>query len=220
MTTALLILAKAPQAGLVKTRLCPPATALQAARIAAAALLDTIHAVRAVPAAQPVIALSGDLAQAERGEELADALRDVPIIPQRGTGLGERIAAAHADTAALLPGVPVLQIGMDTPHVDAELLGRCQRVLARTGTDAVLGPATDGGWWALGLRDPRAAAALTTVPTSRSDTGRRTRQALRSSGLRVTILPTMSDVDTVADATRVAAAAPRTRFATAVRELL
>jgi hypothetical protein len=223
MTTApiaLLILAKAPQAGRVKTRLCPPATALQAARIAAAALLDTLDAVRAVPAARPVIALSGDLTLAERGDELTAALHGIPIIQQRGTSLGERIAAAHTDTATLLPDTPVLQIGMDTPHVDAELLGRCRAVLTDAGTDAVLGPATDGGWWALGLRDPATAWAMATVPTSRSDTGRRTGEALRRAGLRVTPLPALSDVDTMADATRVASTAPDTRFAAAVLDVL
>lgn len=218
-TIALLVLAKAPQAGLVKTRLCPPATPQQAARIAAAALLDTLNAVSAVPSAQPVVALSGDLALAERGDELTEALRGLPVIPQRGDGLGERIAAAHADTAALLPGMPVLQIGMDTPHVDADLLQQCRHALADPETDAVLGPATDGGWWALGLRDPLAASVLATVATSRSDTGQKTWDALCASGLRVATLPTMSDVDTIADATSVAAVAPGTQFATAVRAL-
>lgn len=219
-TIALLILAKAPQAGRVKTRLCPPATPLQAARIAAAALLDTLSAVRSVPNSRPVVALTGDLAHAERHSELTSALRGISIIPQRGGNLGERIAAAHTDTATLLPDTPVLQIGMDTPQVDVDLLDHCRKELTRAGTDAVLGQALDGGWWALGLREPAKAWTIADVPTSRADTGLRTGQALRRAGLNVTALLSVSDVDTMADAVRVAAAAPDSHFAAAVRELL
>ncbi|MHA6622453.1 TIGR04282 family arsenosugar biosynthesis glycosyltransferase [Pseudonocardia sp. DLS-67] len=215
----LLVLAKAPHAGRVKTRLCPPADPLLAARIAAAALLDTLAAVQGVPDGRPVLALSGDLAGAERADEILDAARGIPVIAQRGLSLGERIAAAHADAAAFAPGSPALQIGMDTPQITAELLHRCHQTLTAPGTDAVLGPADDGGWWALGLRDPRTACCIRAVPTSRADTGTRTARALRAHGLRVAELPGLSDVDTAADAYRVAAQAGGTRFAAAVAEL-
>jgi glycosyltransferase A (GT-A) superfamily protein (DUF2064 family) len=213
----LLVLAKAPHPGRVKTRLCPPADPVQAAEVAAAALLDTVDAVRAVPNVLPVLALSGELAGARRTNELAAAIDGVPTLPQRGDSLGDRIAAAHADAAALSPGSPVLQIGMDTPQVHAALLERCARTLLGRGTDAVLGPATDGGWWVLGLRDPYAAAGISRVPTSRADTGARTAAALRGGGLRVRSLPELRDVDTADDAAAVAAAAPGGRFADAVR---
>jgi uncharacterized protein len=215
----LLVLAKAPHAGQVKTRLCPQVDPTQAARIAAAALLDTLDAVRAVPDGLPVLGLSGDLAGAERADEILDAVRDIPVIVQRGTSLGERIAAAHADAAGLATGSPILQIGMDTPQVTAELLHRCHQTLITPGTDAVLGAAHDGGWWALGLRDPRAACCIRAVPTSRADTGTRTARALREYGLRVAEVPGLSDVDTAADAHHVAAQASTTRFAAAVTEL-
>jgi uncharacterized protein len=215
----LLLLAKAPQPGRVKTRLCPPAGPVQAARIAAAALLDTLAALRAVPGVQPVVALAGDIAGAERCQEISAALRGLPVIAQRGASLGERIAACHTDAAGLLPGVASLQVGMDTPQIDAGLLTRCLRRLDRPGTGAVLGPALDGGWWALGLRDPHAAAAIAGVATSQPDTGARTADALRRHGLTVSQLPPLCDVDTMADAHAVAAAIPASRFAAAVREL-
>lgn len=215
----LLVLAKAPEAGRVKTRLCPPATPAQAARIAAASLLDTLDAVRAVPGGRPVVALTGDLTNAEQSAELAVALRGLPVVRQRGDTLGARIAAAHADTADLLPGLPVLQIGMDTPQIDRALLADCQRRLRAPEVDAVLGPARDGGWWALGLRDPHAAAALVDVPTSRSDTGALTAHALRGAGLRIDPLFELSDVDTMSDAEQVSALIPHSRFAAAVQEL-
>jgi uncharacterized protein len=220
MQLVVLILAKAPVAGRVKTRLCPPATPAQAAEVAAAALLDTLEVARALPGGRTVVALAGDLSRARRGSELASALRDVTVVPQRGGRLGERIAAAHHDTAALLPGLPTLQIGMDTPQITHYLLDTCRSRLYTPGVDAALGRADDGGWWALGLRDPAAVSAITGVETSRSDTGARTAEALHHRGLRVAPLPALSDVDTIEDAIRVAAAAPRTRFATEVGRLL
>jgi glycosyltransferase A (GT-A) superfamily protein (DUF2064 family) len=198
---ALLVLAKAPVAGLAKTRLCPPATPQQAAMIAAAALLDTLDAVVAVPDAVPMVAWTGRLADAARAAELAEALAATVRFSQRGSSLGERIAAAHAEVADRLPGAAVLQIGMDTPQLDAGALAEALGVLtAPGGPDAVLGPALDGGWWALGLRDPRWAEVIESVPTSRADTGERTVAALHAAGLRVALLPELSDVDTAADA--------------------
>ena len=216
---ALLVLAKAPVPGLVKTRLCPPLTPAEAADLAAAALLDTLTAVRRVPGGRAVVALAGDVARAARAGEVSAALRDQVVTAQRGPDLGHRIAAAHADVARLLPGRPVVQLGMDTPQVQPDLLGEAAAPLHDGRLDAVLGPASDGGWWALGLRDPCSAAVVTTVPTSRADTGERTLHALRAAGLRVGLLPQLSDVDTVGDALAVAAAAPWTRFATAVAAL-
>ncbi|MBM7774287.1 glycosyltransferase A (GT-A) superfamily protein (DUF2064 family) [Actinokineospora baliensis] len=218
--TALLVLAKSPRPGFVKTRLCPPATPEQAAKVAAAALLDTVLALREVPDAQPVIALSGDLDEAVDRAELRAALRDLPVIVQRGETLGERITAAHEDVAELLPGADSLQVGMDTPQISPELLGACCRALRSHGTDALLGPAADGGWWVLGLRDPRQAKVIIDVPTSRDDTGERTADALRGHGLHLVGAPELTDVDTVDDARLVAASVPGSRFAAAVRELV
>lgn len=214
MNPALLIVAKAPVAGLAKTRLSPPATPRQAAAIAAAALLDTLDAAQRT-GLRTVVALTGRLDDAERSADLRRALRPATVIPQRGATFAERLANAHADA-----GGPVLQIGMDTPQVTASLLtAAADRLSARTAgaVDAVLGPATDGGWWALGLRDPATAAALLTVPMSRPDTGARTLGALRRRDLTVGLLPELSDVDTIADAVRVAAGCGSGRFPAAVR---
>ena len=77
--------------------------------------------------------------------------------------------------------------------------------------------AEDGGWWALGLRNPEHAQVLRDVPMSTERTGTLTRQALEGRGLRVATLPVLRDVDTIADATAVAElCAPGSRFARAV----
>jgi uncharacterized protein len=209
--SVVLVVAKAPVAGFAKTRLASTVGARMAAQLAAAALLDTVDSARAVPGARVACALTGELAAAERADELTEALRDCVVFPQRGTDFADRLANAHAEVAARFPGAPVLQVGMDTPQVRPSLLTGALTRLEET--DAVLGPATDGGWWALGLRRPNDAHVLRTVPMSQPDTGARTAAALRGIGLRVDPLPEVSDVDTMADAVRVATLAPTTRFA-------
>lgn len=211
--TVLLVMAKAPVAGRVKTRLCPPATPDEAARIATAALLDTADAVRDTAGVTPALALAGEFADAAPGigEQLAAATSGWSVLAQRGNGFAERLANAHADVATAYPGQPILQIGMDTPQLTGARLTAAARLLASTG--AVLGFAADGGWWALGLRDPRDAEVLRDIPMSRPDTGRRTWLALRGRGLRAAPLPVLRDVDRWTDALEVAAIVPTSRFA-------
>lgn len=216
MTRIVLVVAKAPVPGRVKTRLTPAVTPHQAARIAAAALLDTVDTALATPGARVAVALEGELRDALRGDELGALLGAADVFPQRGKGLPARLANAHADLAERHPAAWTVQIGMDTPQVTTALLsGALDRLDAY---DAVLGHARDGGWWCLGLRDPRAADALRAVPTSRADTGRRTEAALSGRGHTVGAVAELSDVDTVVDARRVAALVPGSRFAAAVAE--
>lgn len=224
-TRIVIVLAKAPVAGRVKTRLTPPASPRGAARIAAAALLDTLEAARAVPHAGVLVALDGDLDAAERGAEIADALAGAEVVGQRGDTLGDRITAAHEDAVGRHPGAVTVQIGMDTPQVDATLLTDALDLVADGDADAALGLALDGGWWAMSLADAAHAAAIRDVPTSRDDTGPRTLAALRAGhpGIdpgRVLELPPLSDVDTAADAVTVADLVPHGRFAHAVRDEL
>ena len=197
----LLIVAKAPIPGQVKTRLTPPFTAHQAAALAAASLLDTLDTCRAaarLQGAEVVLALSGDLTQALGQDSIRSALAGVRLLAQRGDGLAARLAAAHTDAAGDF-GV-TLQVGMDTPQVRPGVLADgLARVTSADGPDAVLGLAEDGGWWALGLRCAGAAHCLLPVAMSTSHTGRDTLAALRREQHRVELLPTLRDVDTAED---------------------
>lgn len=218
----LLVIAKAPVPGLVKTRLTPPLPAQVAADVAAAALLDTLAnvlaAATALGADRPVVALDGDVAAAARPDAVRAALARCEVVPQRGAGLGERLAAAHADTAQRRPGAGTVQVGMDTPQAGAQLLVHAAGLLRLA--PAALGTAVDGGWWLLGLRDPCDAAVLASVPMSRSDTGSSTLAALLRRGLAVAEVPPLRDVDTWADARAVAARRPGSAFAAAVEQAL
>lgn len=193
IAVAVLVVAKSPVAGLAKTRLTPPLSPLAAAQVAAAALLDTLTAVAACPVERRVVAFTGDLSDAQRSDELAVALEGFDVIDQRGDDFAERLVHAHQDCAELT-GLPVLQIGMDTPQVDSVLLVQCADTLIENG-GAALGCAFDGGWWVLGLSDPAAARVLSTVPMSTAETGDATRSALEEAGVPVAALPVLADVD-------------------------
>jgi len=211
----LLVVAKAPVAGQAKTRLTALLSPEAAVDLAAAALLDTLAAVAATPAACRIVAFTGELARAQRRDELKQALENFVVVAQRGTGFAARLVAAHIDAAAAAGATAgVLQIGMDTPQVTPALLSAAAAQLSTV--DAVLGRALDGGWWCLGVRRPELATALAGVPMSCADTGDLTLAALRRAGASVQLLPELQDVDTPDDIVAVAQAAAGTRFSAAV----
>ncbi|MFJ9865252.1 DUF2064 domain-containing protein [Streptomyces sp. NPDC101165] len=192
--TTLLVIAKEPLPGRVKTRLTPPFSPEQAAALAEASLSDTLRAVAETPATRRVLVLDG-----RPGPWLPPGF---DVVPQCTGGLDARLADAFARCAG-----PALLIGMDTPQVTPELL-----TVDFAGCDAYFGPAEDGGFWALGLARPEP-ALLRGVPMSTPETGAVQRERLVATGLRVRDLPRLRDVDTAADARAVAALAPHGAFA-------
>jgi glycosyltransferase A (GT-A) superfamily protein (DUF2064 family) len=198
---ALIVLAKEPVPGRVKTRLVPPLTYAAAAELAAAALSDTILVVDRVPARGRFLAFDGDVAG-----WLPSGWWHVA---QPGGGLDERLAAAFD---AVGPG-PAVLVGMDTPQLSpTDLAG-----FDPSRYDACFGPAVDGGYWTIGFADARnAAAAIRGVPMSSPHTGAVQLRRLQEQGMRVQILDTLVDVDTIDAAAAVAELAPHTAFAAAL----
>ncbi|BBZ06213.1 hypothetical protein MDOR_03820 [Mycolicibacterium doricum] len=221
LPVTVLVVAKAPVPGLAKTRLAVTVGLEMAAVIAAAALLDTLDAVLAAPVQARVVALTGDIDAAQHNSGVLRAkLSGFTVVDQRGDSFAERLVHAHADAAAAVGDRPILQIGMDTPQVTADLLGRCAQTLL--GADAVLGPARDGGWWLLGVRTAGMADCLREVPMSRGDTGALTRKRLQDRGIDVVMVDEVADVDTAADVGPVRRCCPpggRFPFATAAAGL-
>jgi glycosyltransferase A (GT-A) superfamily protein (DUF2064 family) len=216
LSVTVLVVAKAPVPGLAKTRLAAKRGEEAAADIAAAALLDILDAVAQTPVTARVVAMTGDLDHACRGAEIAERLGSFTVIGQRGDDFADRLANAHADAA--IRGQPVLQIGMDTPQVSAELLTDCAGSLLTA--PALLGMARDGGWWVLGVADPSSAECLRQVPMSRPDTGAVTLAALRDTGISVKLVEELHDVDTVEDIPLVRAACRSdSRFAHVTRKV-
>jgi hypothetical protein len=201
MGSTLIVIAKAPVPGRVKTRLCPPCTPRQAAALAEAALRDTLDAALRSRAERRVLALDG-----APGPWLP---RGFEVLPQRGDGLAERLANAFADVRG-----PAFLVGMDTPQLGPALLDAGLDACARH--DAVLGLAYDGGYWGIGLRTPDP-AVFAGVPMSVAVTAAFQRARLEALELTTALLPALRDVDTIADAAAVARAAPHSRFAAALR---
>lgn len=195
-----LVIAKEPVAGRVKTRLTPPHSPGDAALLAEAALADTLATVRLLPVRRRVLVLSG-----QPGRWLPDGFE---VVPQSDGGLDERIAAAFA----LCDG-PALLIGMDTPQITPALLSPVTGANSAHGDsgasggpdsrDAWFGPAADGGFWALGMARPDP-ALVRGVPMSTDSTGAVQRQRLVDAGMSVRDLPVLRDVDDADDAAEVA----------------
>jgi glycosyltransferase A (GT-A) superfamily protein (DUF2064 family) len=204
VNVALIVIAKEPIPGRVKTRLVPPLTGSEAADLARAALSDTLRAASAVDARHRVLALDG-----RPGPWLPRGWR---VVAQPAGSLDVRLVAAFGAASS----GPALLIGMDTPQVRPAQLA----AFDPDGHDACLGLAEDGGYWAIGLRNPALAAeVISGVPMSTSHTGAEQLRRLQAAGLRVQLLDTLADVDTIDVAYGVAAAAPSTEFAAALRGL-
>jgi rSAM/selenodomain-associated transferase 1 len=204
MTPALLVIAKEPVPGRVKTRLTPPCTPEQAAAVARAALEDTLAAAHAVERhVRRVLVLDG-----EPGDWIPTGFE---IVRQRGDGLAQRLAAAFEDVDG-----PAFLVGMDTPQVTPALL--------EAGLDAVLAgeaafaAALDGGYWGIGLHEPDA-RVFDGVPMSAGNTGAVQLGRLAALGLRTRLLPPLRDIDTIEDARAVALQAPGGRFSAVLAEV-
>lgn len=201
-----LVLAKSPVPGRVKTRLSPALSPYEAAAVAEAALADTLDAVAACGADRRILALDG-----APGPWLPPGFS---VIPQHGDTFAARLT--NAWTAA---GGPGIQIGMDTPQVTSALLDDSLAATADRSVTATLGMALDGGWWALGLSERWDVDVFSEVPMSTAVTGARQLDALRSHGHRVGRLAVLSDVDTIDDARTLAQNHPHGRFAQRLRTL-
>jgi uncharacterized protein len=199
----ILVMAKAPVPGRVKTRLCPPCSPEEAADVAAASLADTLDAVVAAGSSRRILALDG-----EPGEWLPPGFE---LIPQGPGDLSQRLARAWDEA-----GGPGVQIGSDTPQVTATLLDDALARLHRA--PSALGLAADGGWWALALRRPRP-GIFDGIPMSTAATGQAQLERLRTLGLCPEALPVLRDIDRFEDAEAVAGEAPGTRTATTVARI-
>jgi rSAM/selenodomain-associated transferase 1 len=193
----LLIMARRPQAGAVKTRLSPPLSPQQAAELYAACLADTLALAESFPAVGRVIAVHPPEAQAEFARLAPDWVR----LAQHGAGLGERMR--HALAAVFAAGAQrVALIGSDTPHLPAGALAAAFAAL-REGADMALGPAEDGGYYLIGLRQPH--PELFEIEMGTPQVGAQTRARAAQQGLRVAQLPVNFDLDTAADLERLRA---------------
>jgi rSAM/selenodomain-associated transferase 1 len=211
---AVAIMAKAPRPGSVKTRLCPPLRAEEAAALYRCFLLDKLAAVRALVGTHAVIAYAPE----DAGADIEALAPTISRLAQRGPDLGARL---HTTLAALLDAGhrAAIAVDSDTPTLPGVFLQEAVDTLSGPGPDLVLGPTEDGGYYLIGLRVARP-ELFEGVPWSTSIVFDETRRRADAGGLRVACLPAWFDIDTPDDLHRLRAAlaapgadggAPRTR---------
>jgi glycosyltransferase A (GT-A) superfamily protein (DUF2064 family) len=194
--SALVVIAKECLPGRVKTRLHDEFTREEAAGIASASLAMTLDVGRRLRVDHRILYLDGGAA--------AIRTAGFDVVTQPSGTLDERLAHLFD-----MLDEPTLLIGMDTPQVRVSQLRFPDR------TDAVIGAADDGGFWALGMREPRG-DVIRGIPMSRGDTGAQQRASLAAAGLTIAELDGLRDVDLPADALAVADLLPGSVFARAV----
>jgi glycosyltransferase A (GT-A) superfamily protein (DUF2064 family) len=192
--------------GRVKTRLSPPLTPQAAAALAQLSLSHTLDTVRNLPARHRLLVMDGTPTERDAAQFI--------VLPQAPGGLDERLGAI-CDAV----GGPLLIIGMDTPQFSADHLELLldDWCAAQARHEAWMGPATDGGFWALALRRPDG-ALIRGVPMSTAGTGARQLARLATAGLSVGMLPELRDMDHFSDAQQIAAEIPGSGFAQAVAQ--
>jgi uncharacterized protein len=200
---ALGLMAKAPLAGEVKTRLVPPLLPAEAAALSICFLRDMTANVKSVTATEPA---SGLVVYTPAGAEFAFAgvLPDgFDLLAQRGNSLGERLYNATDDL--LCAGHRgVLLINSDSPTLPRSILTQAIELLSRDGDRVVLGAAEDGGYYLIGLKQAHR-NLFNEIAWSTPDVFTRTKQRAAEIDLPVELLPPWYDVDDAATLERLCA---------------
>jgi rSAM/selenodomain-associated transferase 1 len=213
---ALVIFAKAPVAGEVKTRLCPPLSPAEAAELSRCFLIDTVERACSLAEVQVYLAITP-----ADSEPAFRALVPFPVryVPQRGESLGDREVNLFADVLSQGFAGGVVLIGSDIPTLPRAHLRAAFTQLKGPHCDAVFGPSHDGGYYLVGMRAVHR-ELFEDIAWSTSDVLAQTLAQARRHRLHVSTVPPWYDVDTAEDLRRLAADlgqkggpedAPRTR---------
>ena len=196
---AVAIMAKAPQAGAVKTRLCPPLSFAEAEALYRCFLLDKIEQVRSLTTACPAIAYAPP-----EGRAFFEAVAPgFALVAQRGADLGDRLANSLGEL--LKRGHQgAIAIDSDTPTLPLAFLRQALELVMTPSIDVVLGPTEDGGYYLIGLRTVYR-ELFETMAWSTSTVLSETIRRAEANGLRVACLPCWYDIDTARDLARLRA---------------
>ena len=196
--TALVIFAKAPIPGEVKTRLCPPLTPDEAATLHGSFVLDMLERSK-LAVAKLQLPFHRYLACSPSSElvffKIMEERQNVHLLDQVGEDLGQRMHRTSIDLFA--KGYKqVIIVGTDVPTLPLSVYQEAGTMLGRS--DVVLGPALDGGYYLIGLKQP-AEQLFTGVPWSTDQVLAVTQQKAKTLGLSVGLTTAWRDVDTIAD---------------------
>jgi rSAM/selenodomain-associated transferase 1 len=197
MDTLLIIFAKEPLPGQVKTRLCPPLTSEEAAELYQCFLADVLEEMQRLRGAALALAYTPIGARAFFQELAPPGVR---LVPQSGPGLGERLTAAcHWGRSQGFGAVMVRN--SDSPDLPGELVMQARDLLQNGPAQVVLGPAPDGGYYLVGLTVPPG-RLFQGISWSTATVLADTLAQVRRLGLSAELLPPWADIDSFADLQR------------------
>ena len=195
-STSLVIMARAPRAGHTKTRLMPALTADEAAGLYQAMLLDTIERLGFLPEFELWLAFTPE---DERAWFETNINPGIPLMPQRGDDLGQRmhhiVEDRHSGGAEA-----VLIVGADLPTLPAEYVRQAADLLHEDNR-VVLGPTEDGGYYLIGLREPDI-RVFERIEWSTASVLQQTLRQAEAAGKSVSTVPSWFDIDEPADLER------------------
>lgn len=194
---SLIIFAKKPLPGMVKTRLSPPLSGEDAARLYSCMLADTLTTARRLEGGIPVLFFQADQGAAAYFSSLVP---DMESYPQMGADLGERMKSAFSSRFEC-GFTEVVIIGSDSPDLPPEYISRAFDLLADERVDLVLGPAEDGGYYLMGLKTVWE-GLFSGIPWSSGEVFAATVNRAKDAGLRMSFLPVWHDIDSAADLNR------------------
>jgi rSAM/selenodomain-associated transferase 1 len=190
----LIIFAKEPRPGQVKTRLCPPLSPEAAARLYQFFLQDILEEMARLPDLSLALAYTPDTAK-DFFQELTPP--GVLLFPQADADLGERLVQAFNQGLAAGFGT-ILVRNSDSPDLPGKLVLAAAQALESGSVDLVLGPSPDGGYYLVGLKAPQP-QLFQKIPWSTP--GVLPETLARAAGLSLTVhlLPQWQDIDNIAD---------------------
>jgi Uncharacterized protein conserved in bacteria len=194
---SLIIFAKKPVPGSVKTRLSPPLTSAEAAELYSCMLEDTLATTAGLDGVTSVLFFQDEQGAAEYFSTLAP---EIESLPQAGADLGERMKGAF--NGRFECGFKeVVIVGSDSPDLPSEYISKAFKLLATEGVDLVLGPAEDGGYYLMAMKMVRD-ELFCGIPWSSGEVFAATVKTAEILGLGVSFLPMWHDIDTAADLER------------------
>ena len=197
MSETLIIIAKTPKPGFCKTRLCPPLTPLQACAVHCACLLDLTEEIKTIPAVIYRTDSENNFwdAVCKYGQTTTtEGVRQIPIKTQVGKDLGERMRQALNDELSIAD--KAILIGTDCPQISCRLLQQAFELLNEV--DLLLGPATDGGYYLIGLKKPQA-QLFANITWGSENVLKQTLKTAERQKLKTLLLPQLTDIDTWED---------------------
>ena len=190
----LVVMAKAPLPGRVKTRLCPPLSASQAAAVYDCFLQDRLREMGDLSGCDRAIAYTPEAAALRFR---AYAAQSFDLFPQQGLDLGERMHNIFVDSCREGYGAVVV-IGSDSPDLPKSIVQQAFERLSSGMTDVVFGPATDGGYYLVGMKETHP-ELFANVPWSTEKVLSTSLGIARALGIKTSLLPAWSDIDTYHD---------------------